>query len=210
MLALVDTKSRKGLKWSEDELEELLRQRYIAGKKCKDISILGRDFTSIKQKLEISKLPTTEEKKFLQTSFRWTNDSIEKLKKMFDEKNNWTNEELLKHLGRHNESCRYKYNSLNNENYNFIDEKIRDTTLNNIASFIKTSKNTFTAVYSGAFTTNAFENCLLRVNNKLLLYRAINKPAYNSTIEYDINRLVISFDNSQLSIDIKKTFRNLV
>jgi hypothetical protein len=42
------------------------------------------------------------------------------------------------------------------------------------------------------------------VNNKLLLYRAINKPAYNSTIEYDINRLVISFDNSQLSIDIKK------
>jgi hypothetical protein len=62
-----------------------------------------------------------------------------------------------------------------------------------------------TTVYYGASTTNsASENGLQRVNYKILLYRVINKPTYDSTIVFSINRLVISFDNSQSSIHIKK------
>jgi hypothetical protein len=111
----------------------------------------------------------------------------------------------LLHFGRTYQQCNWKYSKLKNQQDSLEDSEIKVTRPRDWARFIKSCKNSLTAVYYGAFTTNsASENGLQRVNYKIQLYRAINKPTYDSTIVCSISRLVISFDNSQSSIHIKK------
>jgi hypothetical protein len=154
---------------------------------------LGRDYFAIDSKLRSSKAPTEAEKINLQVSTKWTVDSVEKLKKMFDEKKTWTNDELLLHFGRTYQQCNWKYSKLKNQQDSLEDSEIKVTRPRDWARFIKSCKNSLTAVYYGASTTNrASENGLQRVNYKILLYRVINKPTYDSTIVFSISRLVIT------------------
>ena len=73
-------------------------------------------------------------------------------------------------------------------------ETIDDRNRNDTIRFINNGKKFF-VIYLGVLTTNAYENGFLKVNGKIRLYEANNKPLFKSKIVCANNNLVISFDD---------------
>jgi hypothetical protein len=204
-----DHTSKLNARWTNSEIEELKRQRFVAKREVKNLVIEGKTEQSIRNKLRRIKHPTTDDLLCLDESRIWTSLSTEKLKKMFKERKDWTDAETRLELGRSIKSCKKHFHIIN-EGKIYFDEKIIKSieSKEHLVKFLKVGKN-MSVNYLGAFTTTCYENGLLRVNEKIKLYKLINKPSVDLNIVYDENRLVISFEKIENSIHTTSVIHNL-
>ncbi len=162
--------SRLNLKWTELEIEELKRQRYVAKKETKDIVIEGKTKQAITKKLQRINPFSNVELVQLDKS-KWTSVSAKKLIQMFEQRTDWTDEETRNELGRSLKACKQKYQKYINGKFD-LDDKIIETVkhTDHLVQFLKFGKK-LRVTYLGAFTSNSNENGLLRVKQKITLYK---------------------------------------